>query len=198
MADVPGVAYTDVVYGPLNTVGGAGRFDNVLLTTDRKIIHAATGIPLYPNGFDVTPPRGQAINCRIPGVDQDGFVDAAGNQVKGWLYVLTGRMDFDKGGRSTFTREFQVTADQDRVDLDLVPEGRSVPGWTAPTAAVTSVAGLTGPVTAEQLAAELDGLVGGGTGGGVTPSPDLPGFFDFTGGALTPDPDLPGYFQIGA
>lgn len=151
-----GVSTCTVTFGVGVTYRGvpADSIEGVL-TADRDIVHAATGIGIYSTADSLTGEAGY-LSFVVPHVDQGGFIDSGGNAVTGWYYTLNATIRFG-GERRQVRKRFQVVIGQTNVDLDLVPDGPIIPGVTAPTAQVTSVAGESGMVTAEQLAEALEG-----------------------------------------
>jgi hypothetical protein len=116
----------------------------VLGGTATHIVHAATGTVLVPLVETYTP--GATVSLTLPHVDQDGFVDGAGNEAKYWHYLL--QVAASEGATTTqWTKLVQPLVGQASIDLDLVTDG-SVTAWTSTaTAGVTSVNGQTGAVT---------------------------------------------------
>lgn len=151
-----GVETCTVTFGSAVSFVGAPAKIEATLMADRTIVHAATGMSVWSGDDQVTAVSGSFLTFAVPVVDQAGFVDASGAAVTSWFYTLTGRITFENGKTANFSRNFQVFHGQTNVDLDLVPDGPVLPGASAPSATVYSVAGHSGLVTVEQLAAALD------------------------------------------
>jgi len=118
-----------------------------------RLVHTATGTPLADFLESVTPAEGGVAQMQLPHTDQAGFQDEAGNAFINWHY--TARVRYEKGNDKKHLplTMFQIPSGQTEVDLSLIPSGAAALPTLAPTAAVTSLAGLTGAVTAEQLSA---------------------------------------------
>ena len=125
----------------------------------RRIVHAESGFLVY--AFRAPYSGVQApVTFTVPHVDQDGFVDGAGNAVSMWAYRV--RVTARRSGQVISTdKVFQPLVGQNAIDLDLVPDGAIAAPLSAPTAVVTSVNGQTGAITVPQL----------------IPDPAHPGFF---------------------
>lgn len=124
---------------------------------DRPIVHVATGTTLYDVDEEIEASVGGFVSFAVPHVDQAGFVDLNGDAVTDWAYVFTGQVDFGGNRVRNVTRPFQVRVGQAAVDLDLIPGGSITPGVTAPGAAVLSVAGETGVVSADDILGAIEG-----------------------------------------
>jgi hypothetical protein len=160
-------------------VSFGGSQANVLLeiTPSVRLIHTATGTPLADYVESIAPAEGGVAQVLLPHTDQPGFQDEAGNPFINWHY--TARIRYEKQGHQPKTlplQSFQVPTGQPEVDLSLVPHGVPAIATSTPALSVTSIDGLTGAVTAEQIAA-------------LVPPPAA---------TVTPDPDYPGFYLIGA
>jgi hypothetical protein len=156
---------------PVSFGGGSGSVE-IEITPSVRLIHTATGTPLVDFIEAVAPADGSVAQTMLPHTDQAGFQDEAGNAFTNWHY--TARVRLKKTGHQTKHQplfDFQIPTGQAQIDLSTIPHGIAALPTSAPIATVTSLGGLTGALTAEQLA----GLI-----------------------AITPDPDDPGFFLIGA
>lgn len=156
MTHPAGVTLCTVTFGKALSAIGSEAHISGSIKVDRPIIHAATGIAYYPVLDDVDSGDLGFVTTQVPHVDQAGFVDETGAAVTEWAYIFTGRIEFGTNRIYNITKPFQVRDGQTNVDLDLVPGGSITPGVTAPGAAVLSVAGETGTVTADDLVSALD------------------------------------------
>jgi len=156
---------------PVSFAGGSGKV-YLEVTPSVRLVHTDTGTPFADFIESVIPVEGGVAQVMLPHTDQPGFQDEAGNAFIGWHY--TARVRFEKGAdkKHLALTTFQVPTGQTEVDLSLIPSGVAALPTSAPIATVTSIDGLTGAVTAEQIAA-------------LAPT-------------LTHDPDDPGFFLIGA
>lgn len=146
------------------------------ITPSVRLVHTATGTPLADYVESINPEEGGIAQVLLPHTDQPGFQDEAGNPFINWHY--TARIRYEKSGHQPKTlplQSFQVPTGQTEADLSLIPHGTPAIATSAPALSVTSLAGLTGAVTAEQLSAL------------ITPT-----------ATVTPDADNPGFYLIGA
>lgn len=122
----------------------------LLKTQSGRIIWAATGQPIVLGDKEFSGLQDQEISFEIPNPDQPGFVDSAGNSIRGWAYRMTITVN-----NKRWTQTVQPIAGQMTIDLDLVTDEipAEVEHGTVP--AVTSVNGKTGAVI----------ISTGGTGG---------------------------------
>lgn len=160
-----GITKATVTFGRALGVLGSEAVITATVALDRPIIWAATGETLYVYPDPVPQGAGGFISFAFPHVDQSGFIDEAGNAVTNFAGILKAKVVF--GGKTAYdiTKPFQVFVGQSTIDLDMVPGGSIVPGVTAPSAQVLSVAGETGVISTEHLAdvlgvAELVGTKG--------------------------------------
>lgn len=155
MSHPSGVSTCTVTFGKAYAALGSEAKITGTIEIDRPVIHAASGGTYYAVPDDVESGAGGFFSTEVAHVNQAGFTDRAGNAVTNWAYVFKGQVDFGRNRIVNVRQEFQVVVGQDQVDLDLVPSGSITPGVSAPTPAVLSVAGLTGPITAADLVAIL-------------------------------------------
>jgi hypothetical protein len=146
-----GISTCVVTFGRATSYLGIDATISGTLSADRSIVHAATGVRIG-SGDDIVPNDAGFLSFLVPHVNQSGFTDASGGAVVGWLYKLAGTIRYASGKTEPFSRTFQVLVGQTTVDLDLVPDGPVMPGFTAPAGTVTSVAGKTGAITSADLA----------------------------------------------
>lgn len=150
----PGVTTCTITFGKaISYLGTEARIEAVI-DADRDIVHAATGWSFTAMPDPVNASAGGELVFQVPHVDQSGFIDGSGAEVKNWYYILSGNKIFPRGTKS-FRKVFQVKVGQDNVDLDVVPDGPALPSYTTPLPAVLSVAGETGNISTEHLADAL-------------------------------------------
>ena len=137
---------------PVSFAGGSGKV-YLEVTPSVRLVHTASGTPLADFIESVSPTEGSVAQIMLPHTDQAGFQDEAGNAFINWHY--TARVRFEKGAdkKHLALTTFQVPTGQTEVDLSLIPSGVAALPTSAPIATVTSIDGLTGAVTAEQLSA---------------------------------------------
>lgn len=172
--------------------GGAAGGVEVEITPSVRLVHTETGTALVDFIESVSPAEGSVAQVMLPHTDQSGFQDSAGNAFTNWHY--TARVRLKKQGHQPKHEplfEFQIPSGQTEIDLAKVPHGVAALPTSAPIAAVTSVGGLTGAVSAEQIAAFVTPP--------IVPDLDNPGYYLVPDdSAVTPDPDFPGFYTIGA
>lgn len=125
------------------------------------ITWGATGESMLSTKISDSETAGNVWSIEVPVVNQAGWVDPSGNAFTMWAYQVT-----ITAGDKTVVKSVQPLVGQSTIDIDLIPGGANGTPSTTPLAVVTSVAGLTGPVSVAQLIAA--GL-GGGGGGSVDP-----------------------------
>ena len=137
---------------PVSFGGGQAKV-YLEVTPSVRLVHTATGTPLADFLESVTPAEGGVAQMQLPHTDQPGFQDEAGNTFTNWHY--TARVRYEKGNDKKHLplTTFQIPTGQTEVDLSLIPSGAAALPTLAPTQTVTSVGGLTGAVTTEQLTA---------------------------------------------
>jgi len=138
---------------PVSFGGGSGSVE-IEITPSVRLIHTATGTPLVDFIEAVAPADGSVAQTMLPHTDQPGFQDEAGNAFTGWHY--TARVRLKKTGHQPKHQplfDFQILSGQTQIDLSTIPHGVAALPTSAPVATVTSIDGLTGAVTAAQLAA---------------------------------------------
>lgn len=137
---------------PVSFGGGQAKV-YLEVTPSVRLVHTATGTPLADFLESVQPAEGGVAQMQLPHTDQPGFQDEAGNAFTNWHY--TARVRYEKGNDKKHLplTTFQIPSGQTEVDLSLIPSGAAALPTLAPMQTVTSVGGLTGAVTAEQLTA---------------------------------------------
>lgn len=136
---------------PVSFGGGSGSVE-LEITPSVRLIHTATGTPLVDFIEAVAPADGSVAQTMLPHTDQAGFQDEAGNVFTNWHY--TARVRLKKTGHQPKHQplfDFQIPTGQTQIDLSTIPHGVAALPTSAPIATVTSINGLTGAVTAEQL-----------------------------------------------
>lgn len=153
-----GISKCMTTFGKAYDVLGAEATIKVKITPDRAVVWAATGDVIYPTSPTVSSGDFPSVTFELPHVDQAGFVDVAGDAVTHWYYLIKATITFPDKSTQEVTKSFQPLVGMDSVDLDLVPGGTVLPGVTAPTASVQSLAGETGTIDAATARAALDVL----------------------------------------
>lgn len=118
------------------------------------VVWSATGQPIDDFPEVVTPGEGMPGSLTAPFVDQAGFTDQAGNAFTMWAYQVT-RKSFYGSYSKVVKKNWQPLIGQDTIDFDNLPGGSIGLPVSTPVPPVTSVAGLTLAVAAEDLAGEL-------------------------------------------
>ncbi|MET3949705.1 polysaccharide deacetylase family protein [Arthrobacter sp. UYEF36] len=152
----PGVQLATLTFSnPSTFLGNEATRTEVTVQSTAGVVWAATGQPIDDFEELVSPAAGMPGSLTVPFVDQAGFTDQAGNVFTMWAYVVTRKTFF--GGRSkTVRKSWQPLLGQSEpVDFDNLPGGSVGLPVSAPVVPVTSVAGLTLAVGAEDLATEL-------------------------------------------
>lgn len=96
----------------------------------KRLIHQATGTVLADFTETVPEDDDGIVQFALPHVDQDGFVDPAGNAVTMWSYDVSVKVARTGGAKDsvTYTQTLQPLVGDTEVDLDLVPsDGTAVP-----------------------------------------------------------------------
>src|SRR5690606_33482639 len=93
----------------------------------------------------------------VPVVDQPGWVDDGQNPITMWAYRVT-----ETAGGKARVKHVQPLAGQTLIDFDRIPDGTVGLPVSAPSVSVSDVAGHTGSVSAEQIAAAVGPLLPGG------------------------------------
>lgn len=156
MAWPAGVTLCSITIGPVVNAKGEEATLTAEVTFDspsRVIVHAESGTSALASA-GITDPAA-LLTVGVPHVDQDGFIGPDGAPITMWGYTFTVLADWGSGRRQTFTKRVQPLVGQTAIDLDLVSDGTFYPPVAGPTLAVSSVAGLTGVVAAEDLVTEL-------------------------------------------
>lgn len=156
MALPVGVSTCVITFGsPASGFAGEEVSASLSVQPTATLVWAATGQPVIDFTIPASAEAGMPGQIALPHVDQPGFRDQAGNEITHWAYIVSG--SWKSGAQSKpFRRVLQPLVGQSSIDLDLVPEGVAVSAVSAPTLPVTSLAGLTGAVTAQQVQAILD------------------------------------------
>lgn len=153
MALPNGITTATVTAGVPLSFGGAQLKQYVTITPSVYLVHTATGTPLVNFLEEISSEAGVAAQFTLPHTDQDGFQDEAGNAYKNWYYTANFR--YTDGVSKTYTiqpKTFQIASGQTLVDIDLLPSGVPAIPYAAPVASVTSVGGLTGAITGQDIA----------------------------------------------
>lgn len=162
---------------PVSFTGAANIRANVSVKPSVFLVHAETGTPLVDMLETIDTTDGVAGQFTLPHTDQAGFVDENQNTYTNWFYTVTIQYSNERQVMLPKTKVFQLVAGQTLVDLDKLPSGVPALPYTAPAATVTSVVGLTGPVTGAQIAADpalsATYALGGGASRTIT-GPTLP------------------------
>jgi hypothetical protein len=135
---------------PVSFIGEDGRI-HATITSSIPLVWAATGTPIG-NFIDmIALDPGVPLELNLPHVDQEGFLDGAGNTITGWSYRI--EVTYEKDGQNIPfpARDFQILTGQLEVDLALIPSGEAYIPVVAPILPVTSIDGLTGEVTMVEL-----------------------------------------------
>lgn len=90
-------------------------------------------------------------SVQVPVVDQDGWIDGSLSAFKLWHYRLV-----ETVGSVTRTKYVQPLSGQGLIDFDMIPDGTVGVPTSTPVPPVTSVAGITGAVSAVALKTALD------------------------------------------
>lgn len=139
---------------PVSFTGAANIRANVSVKPSVFLVHAETGTPLVDMLETIDTTDGVAGQFTLPHTDQAGFVDENQNTYTNWFYTVTIQYSNERHVMLPKTKVFQLTTGQTLVDLDKLPSGVPALPYTAPVATVTSVVGLTGPVTGAHIAAD--------------------------------------------
>ena len=136
---------------PVSFGGGQAKI-SLEVTPSVRLIHTETGTPLVDFLEAVAPIEGGVAQMMLPHTSQAGFQDEAGNAFVNWHY--TARVRYEKGSdkRHLPLVTFQIPEGQTEIDLSMIPAGPAALPTSAPVATVTSLGGLTGAVSTEQLA----------------------------------------------
>ena len=163
---------------PITFLGNAATRTEVTVQSTAGVVWSATGEPIDDFAETVAPGAGMPGSLTAPFVDQPGFTDQAGNAFTMWAYVVT-RLTWFGSSVKTVRKNWQPVVGQDTIDFDSLPGGNIGLPVSAPIVPVTSVAGLTAAVGAEDLATAIGGFLPGG----VTPESveaNLPARLDTT------------------
>lgn len=154
MPGIPEGISTALVHldAPVSFIGHDGRI-HATITPSIPLVWAATGTPIGNFIDNISLDPGVPLELDLPHVDQPGFLDGSGNTVMFWSYRID--ITYEKDGQNIAfpSRDFQILVGQLEVDLALIPSGEAYVPVVAPILPVTSLDGLTGEVTAAELAA---------------------------------------------
>lgn len=143
----------------------------VLVEPSHMLVHQESGTALVKIDRDVTASEAGDLMLSLPHTDQPGFVDQRGNAVTGWSYKLQIMFQGSASKSQMIVKQFQLPAGVNLMNPLLINDGPPIAAIISPVPTVTSIGGLTGVVSAEQIAV----LVPPGTT--VTPDPANPGFY---------------------
>lgn len=141
---------------PVTFLGREATETKVTIQATSSVVWAATGAPIDNFPETVNPGPGMPGSLTAPYVDQEGFRDQSGASFKMWAYIVT--RETTLAGVSvpwTVRKKWQPLLGQTEVDFDLLPDGPASLSLSVPIPPVTSVAGLTSVVAAEELARAL-------------------------------------------
>lgn len=147
-----GISTCVVTFGRATSYLGTDATIEGKLTVDRPVVWAEDGTRIGSGG-EAVPNDAGYLMFSVPHVDQDGFI-SGGQPVTGWLYTLSWTITYAGGAQEMGRESFQVFVGQTLRDLDL-GAGAIVPAVLETAPQVTSVAGFTGAVTADDLAAAV-------------------------------------------
>lgn len=145
-----------IVFGKANAPDGrplTSRLTAELIAPNtRAVTHSPDGTPMLPVVADAEAPAGALGSVTLPAVDAPDWRDDTGAAYSMWAYKLT---EHTEG----VVREkyLQPLVGQATIDFDEIPDGTVGLPVSAPSAAVTSVAGSTGAVSAEGIFAAIEG-----------------------------------------
>ena len=149
------------------TFGGDTGFDgnpvraDLTFTPSVDAVHVASGQRLFRSPIPGRANFAATGSVPLPHTNQTGLVAPNGDTVTSFQYRVEGTYTTQGGVLTRVDRAISLPVGQTVVDLDSIPDETAAPPGTAPSAVVTSLAGLTGDISLEQL---LD-LIGGGTPG---------------------------------
>lgn len=147
---------------PMDVLGDSAKAYSGTVKTDRPLVWAATGDPIWPVPADLPAPVDGLITFDVPVVDQAGMLDANGAPITDWSYSITLNGTWSSALRVR-SRKFQVvTADASPVALDVLLDAGVNPPVVDPDPYVQSIAGVTGVVTGVQLANAVGARVDAG------------------------------------
>jgi translation initiation factor 1 (eIF-1/SUI1) len=158
MAFPVGVVTCTLTFGSVFDWSGLNASVSVTVVPTHTLVWTATGQVFAKFPLVAVASEGMPAQVVVPVVDQDGFVDADGNDFTMWAYVCT--IKFAKDTEVvTVVKNVQPLVGQTTIDVDLVPDGAITLPVSAPIPPVISVNGMTGVV-----------VVDGGGGGGAVDS----------------------------
>lgn len=122
----------------------------VTVEPSHMLVHQESGVALAKIDREVKATESGDIVVNLPH-DQPGFVDKRGNTVRGWSYKMT--IIIQGSGKSDMiVKTFQLPAGVDLMNPLLIVDGPPIATVVTPGPTVTSLGGLTGVITPEQLA----------------------------------------------
>ncbi|KRB73084.1 hypothetical protein ASE01_20120 [Nocardioides sp. Root190] len=137
---------------PIDVLGGSAKAYSGTVKTDRPLVWAATGEPIWPVPAKLPAPVDGLITFEAPVVDQPGLLDASGAPITNWSCQVTMSGTWTGALRSR-SRRFQIVeADVSPVALDVLLDAGVNPPVAEPNPYVKSIAGVTDVVTGVQLA----------------------------------------------
>lgn len=163
------VTRTVTIAVPMDVLGDSAKAYTGTVKTDRPLVWAATGEPIWPVPAKLPDPVDGLVTFEVPVVDQDGMLDAAGAPITNWSMRVTLDGTWAAAMRSR-SRAFQVfTADVSPIELDVLLDAGLTPPVVEPQPYVQSTAGHTGVVTATQLATAVGARITAGDAGITAP-----------------------------
>lgn len=169
MAFPPGVTLCAVhIPEPIDHQGENATF-RVLVEPSHMLVHQTSGTALVKIDREVKATDAGDLIISLPHTDQPGFVDQRGNTVTGWSYKLQIMFQGAASKSQMVVKQFQLPTGANLMNPLLINDGPPIGAIITPTTNVTSVAGLTGAVSAEQIAAQLPPT--------LTPDPNNAGFY---------------------
>jgi parallel beta helix pectate lyase-like protein len=151
-----GVITTTLIFGKGITAGG--NMTSARLTVEPMfqgtdaVVWQADGTPMLPFQEQTSADDGSYGSIPVPVVDQDGWLDSGQHAYKLWGYKLTENPSFGRSPGKQRVKYWQPLTGQTTVDFDLIPDGTLGLPVAGPTASVTSINGITGALTSQDLA----------------------------------------------
>jgi hypothetical protein len=145
-----------VTMGPFLDFMGYPVSGSVTFTPSTSVTHLDTGTPILNKPVVVSLALDGRGSVTLPATDDPRLTPL------GFTYVVS----YNLNGPSPSAKAIALPAGVGVVDLDLMTPVTSSTGTTVEVPDVLSVAGLTGAITAQELADQLSGLIAGGGGSG--------------------------------